>query len=189
MQYLPFDVEKLLSKLLSKELKFAQQIESWKQQLAIHPDYNLARFFEEIDSRGTNYVDCVNLKTFLIRCSYLPNDNLLLAIVRRLDLDGDARLNYREFVDAMRPLENYMPLLEKARASQSRNSFARIDKSPLNSRQARNSIGINQSQSAQKLRPQTPNRGVYTSKTIAGPINMTLSTKQPKRVSNRPKTS
>jgi len=41
----------------------------------------------------------------------------LLAIVRRLDLDGDARLNYREFVDAMRPLENYMPLLEKARAS------------------------------------------------------------------------
>jgi Ca2+-binding EF-hand superfamily protein len=117
MQYLPFDVEKLLSKLLSKELKFAQQIETWKQQLAIHPDYNLARFFEEIDSRGTNYVDCINLKTFLIRCSYLPNDNLLLAIVRRLDLDGDARLNYREFVDAMRPLENYMPLLEKAGAS------------------------------------------------------------------------
>lgn len=59
---------------------------------------------------------------------------MLLAIIRRLDLDGDARLNYREFVDALRPLENYMPLLEKARASENRNSFARIEKSPLNQR-------------------------------------------------------
>ena len=178
MQYLPFDVEKLLSKLISKELKFVQQIENQKQQLASHPDYNLARFFEEIDSRNTTYIDCVNLKTFLIRCSYLPNDNLLLAIVRRLDLDGDAKLNYREFIDAMRPLENYQALLEKSRASQSRSFLAKIDRSSINSRQARNSIEIYKSKSAQKLKPQSSTRGVYTSKTIAGPMNMTLNTKQ-----------
>lgn len=38
-----------------------------------------------------------------------------MAIIRRTDLDGDARLNFREFIDALRPLENYMNLLEKAR--------------------------------------------------------------------------
>jgi Ca2+-binding EF-hand superfamily protein len=116
MQYLPFDVEKLLSKLLSKELKYAEQLEKLKQQLAVHPDYNLERLFNEIDKKRTNYIDVVNLKSFLIRCSYLPNDNLLLAIIRRVDLDGDARINFREFIDALRPLENYINLLERTRS-------------------------------------------------------------------------
>ena len=40
-QYLPFDIEKLLSKLLFKELKYAKDLENLKQQLACHPDYNL----------------------------------------------------------------------------------------------------------------------------------------------------
>jgi Ca2+-binding EF-hand superfamily protein len=125
--------------------------------LAIHPEYNLERLFNEIDATRTNYIDVSNLKSFLIKCSYLPNDNFLLAIVRRMDLDGDAKLNFREFIDALRPLENYIHLLEKARSKQieleNRNSFARVDPSPLNQRQARNSIEIYRNESAKKLRP------------------------------------
>ena len=101
-----------------KELKYAQEIEQMKQQLAIHPDYNVERLFCEIDVQRSNYIDCHNLKSFLIKCSYLPNDNLLLAIIRRMDLDGDAKLNYLELADSLRPLENYMHLLEKARAKE-----------------------------------------------------------------------
>jgi len=37
--------------------------------------------------------------------AYLPNDNLLLAVIRRIDLDCDAKLNYNEFVNALRPIE------------------------------------------------------------------------------------
>ena len=128
-QYLPFDIEKLLSKLLFKELKYAKDLENLKQQLACHPDYNLQRQFWEID-RGSNYIDCHNLKSFLIRCSYLPNDNLLMAIIRRMDLDGDARINYMELVDGLRPLENYMDLLEKARSKEQ----ARIQLNSFNQR-------------------------------------------------------
>ena len=36
---------------------------------------------------------------FLIKCGVLPNDNLLLAIIRRMDLDADAKLNLKEFID------------------------------------------------------------------------------------------
>ena len=43
----------------------------------------------------------------MIKCSVLPNDNLLLAIIRRMDLDADAKLNFREFIDAIRPIENF----------------------------------------------------------------------------------
>jgi hypothetical protein len=115
--------------------------------LACHPEYDIARFFDEVDQPKTNYVDCVNLKSFLVRCSYLPNDNLLMAIIRRLDLDGDAKLNYREFIDALRPQENYMPLLERARASHveqksRKESLASIKASPINQRQGRKSIEI-----------------------------------------------
>ena len=47
------------------------------------------------------------MKRFLIKCSVLPNDNLILAIIRRMDLDADAKLNLKEFIDAVRPLENF----------------------------------------------------------------------------------
>ena len=38
----------------------------------------------------------------------MPNDNLLIATIRRIDLDCDARLNYLEFIDSVRPQENFM---------------------------------------------------------------------------------
>jgi hypothetical protein len=31
----------------------------------------------------------------------------LMAIIRRMDLDADAKLNLKEFIDAVRPLENF----------------------------------------------------------------------------------
>jgi hypothetical protein len=37
----------------------------------------------------------------------LPTDNLLLAIIRRMDLDADAKLNLKEFIDGVRPIENF----------------------------------------------------------------------------------
>ena len=112
-QSLPFDVEKLLSKLIHKELRFAKQQESLKQQLAQNPEYNLQRFFEAIDNKSVRCIDSVNLKRFLINCSFLPNDNLLLAIIRRIDLDCDAKLNYLEFCDAIRPIEDHVSVLKR----------------------------------------------------------------------------
>jgi hypothetical protein len=47
------------------------------------------------------------LKRFLIKCGVLPNDGLLLSIIRRMDLDADAKLNMREFIDGVRPIENF----------------------------------------------------------------------------------
>ncbi len=36
-----------------------------------------------------------------------PSDDLLIAINRRLDLDSDARLGKKEFIDGILPIENY----------------------------------------------------------------------------------
>ena len=37
----------------------------------------------------------------------IPNDGLLLALIRRMDLDADAKLNLKEFIDGIRPIENF----------------------------------------------------------------------------------
>ncbi len=51
----------------------------------------------------------MNLKKFLMMASFLPNDNLVLAIIRRCDIDGDAQLNFMEFSDALRPMPQAAP--------------------------------------------------------------------------------
>jgi hypothetical protein len=51
-----------------------------------------------------------------MKFGYLPNDNLTLAVIRRIDLDSDAKLNYQEFVGAIKPLEEAMPQIKKPRA-------------------------------------------------------------------------
>lgn len=106
-QLLPHDVERLLARLLQKELRLAREVELLKQQLASRYDYSLEILFKSVDDWNYKYIDQINLKRFLIKCGVLPNDGLLLAIIRRMDLDADAKLNLREFIDGVRPLENF----------------------------------------------------------------------------------
>lgn len=42
------------------------------------------------------------MKRFLIKTGTFPNDNQLIAIIRRFDLDADARLNLAEFKDGVK---------------------------------------------------------------------------------------
>lgn len=91
-------------------------MELLKQDIYNHPDFNSSYLFREIDSEGSNYVDVTNLKRFLMKYAFLPNDNLLLAVIRRVDLDSDAKLNYKEFLDCLKPIEDVRPLVRKPRA-------------------------------------------------------------------------
>ena len=100
-------MERLLSRLIHKELRLAKEEEGLKQQLAIRYDYSLEALFKAVDDWNYKYIDQINLKRFLIKCGVLPNDNLLLAIIRRMDLDADAKLNLKEFIDAVRPIDNF----------------------------------------------------------------------------------
>jgi len=93
-EFLPYDIERLLSRLVMKELRLAKDLEALKQSIASRYDYSLDALFKQVDDWNYKYVDQKNLKTFLIKCGVIPNDNLLLAIIRRFDLDADAKLNY-----------------------------------------------------------------------------------------------
>ena len=63
--------------------------------------------FKSVDDWNYKYIDQINLKRFLVKCGVIPTDNLLMAIIRRMDLDADAKLNLKEFIDSVRPIENF----------------------------------------------------------------------------------
>ena len=72
-----------------------------KQELASRYDYSLERLFKDVDDINYGYVDSSNLKRFLIKCGIFHNEATLISILRRFDLDADAKLNLQEFSDGI----------------------------------------------------------------------------------------
>lgn len=74
-----------------------------KQELASRYDYSLERLYKDVDDINYGYVDSSNLKRFLIKCGIFPNEGNLISILRRFDLDADAKLNKKEFIEGIKP--------------------------------------------------------------------------------------
>jgi Ca2+-binding EF-hand superfamily protein len=102
-EYLPFEVERLLTRLLQKELNLAKEGERMKQELAASYDYSLDRLFSDVDDINYKYIDASTLKRFLIKVGIAPTDKLLIGILRRFDVDADAKLNQKEFKQGLTP--------------------------------------------------------------------------------------
>lgn len=78
-----------------------------KQELFCRYDFNFETLYSEIDDCNMKFVDTSSVKRFLVKCQIYPSDDLLIALIRRLDLDSDARLTRVELSDGITPIENY----------------------------------------------------------------------------------
>ena len=56
---------------------------------------------------GFKFVDTCSLNRFLHKCGIAEKQSRIIAIIRRLDLDADARLSYSEFLEWLKPQEAY----------------------------------------------------------------------------------
>ena len=110
LDFLAKTIEYELSKLLMKEMTFHKKIEKIKQHISICADFDYESGFKAIDDWGYGYIDFNNLRRFLRKWDYAPLNKELSAIIRRLDLDGDGRLNFDEFVEGIRPNEPFSKL-------------------------------------------------------------------------------
>ena len=75
--------------------------------MAARYDYNLVHLFKEVDDWNYKYVDTTNLKRFLMKTGTIANDSLLISIIRRFDLDADAKLKQTEFIEGLKPQIEY----------------------------------------------------------------------------------
>jgi len=78
-----------------------------KQDLHFTYDYSLDSLYSEIDDCNMKFIDTSNLKRYLVKCGVYASDATLIAIIRRMDLDADARLTQKEFIDGIKPMEHF----------------------------------------------------------------------------------
>lgn len=76
--------------------------ESLKRTLEQSYDFSVNIAFKAIDDWNYNYIDFTNLRRFLRNVGYLSSKQELIAIIRRIDTDGDSKLKIDEFSEAVR---------------------------------------------------------------------------------------
>lgn len=70
-------------------------------------DFDVERLFREIDDWNYRYIDHKNLKRFISKMGVPATETHLIAIIRRFDLDADAKLTKSEFSQGITPLLDY----------------------------------------------------------------------------------
>jgi Ca2+-binding EF-hand superfamily protein len=65
-------------------------------------DSSVKAAFKAIDDWNYNYIDKQNLKRLLRSMGHLASKQEIVAILRRFDLDREAKINMKEFGEAIR---------------------------------------------------------------------------------------
>ena len=105
--FLSKSVEYELCKLFLKEIAHHNRVEKLKQEMTLAYDYTPADAFQTIDDFNLGYVDFSNLKRFLKKNGTVPTNKKLAAIIRRLDLNADSKLDKEEFLEGIKPAEPF----------------------------------------------------------------------------------
>ena len=99
---LPYDIERSLVEIIEKEIDLQRRLDILKRDLEIRYDYSSLSAWRSVDKYNDGRIDTFNLGSFLRGCGHYATETELLAIVRRVDTDGDARLSYSEFSEFLR---------------------------------------------------------------------------------------
>lgn len=94
---LPRDIELAITNVIEQEITLQRRLEDLKREMEYEYDYSVSAAFNAIDRPRTGIIDTFNCGSFLRSCGHYASEFELLAIIRRLDTDGDARINYSEF--------------------------------------------------------------------------------------------
>lgn len=90
-------IESQLALLLQREIEFHLQMRVLKADLKRRYDWTLNRAFASIDVARDGFVTFSSLLNFCRLNGYNPTENEVIAMVRRLDVDADQRINFDEF--------------------------------------------------------------------------------------------
>lgn len=100
---LPVDIEHAITAVLEKEVNLARRVEGLKRDLELGLDYTAVAAFRSVDRYNSGLITTVNLGAFLRDQGHWASEGELLAIVRRIDTDGDASIDLREWSEFLRP--------------------------------------------------------------------------------------
>jgi Ca2+-binding EF-hand superfamily protein len=102
--HLPRDIELSITTVIEKEIDLQRRLEVLKRELEAQYDYSPYAAFRSVDRYNSGRIDTVNTGSFLRQNGHYASELELLAIIRRIDTDGDAHVEYNEFAEFIRPL-------------------------------------------------------------------------------------
>lgn len=80
-----------------REVRYHLKFEHMKRALMNQYDYTAKKAFQAIDDWNYGYLDYSNLKKFLRSCGVVCTKHEIMSILRRFDMDGDGKVNFKEF--------------------------------------------------------------------------------------------
>lgn len=98
-EQLPRDIELAMSNVITKEVELARRLATLKRDLECSYDYSALTAYNTIDKFRTSALNTVNLGGFLREMGHFASETELIAIIRRLDTNGDASITYSEWCE------------------------------------------------------------------------------------------
>ena len=159
---MPAHIEKALTILLVKEVKFHMKAENLKRILETSYDFTVQAAFNVIDDWHYKYIDEANLKRFLRSVGHVATRKQLIGIIRRIDTDGDAKINLEEFGEGIRSqFALTSPFISKVKPCLPTSSFIQhdVDCSPRREQSiVTTPHKSKQKKQAKKIRPYSANK-------------------------------
>lgn len=103
MEFMPKDLEMAMTAVLEKEIGLMRKLAVLKRELVSQYDYAAMAAYRSIDKNASGRVDTVILGNFLRGQGHFSDEMMLLAVIRRIDTDGDALITFDELAEFLRP--------------------------------------------------------------------------------------
>ena len=82
-------------------------MEDYKQRMDASKTFDKEKAYKAVDDWNYGFVDRKNLHSFFRKYNLKFEKAYLILIIRRLDLDGDNKINKKEFLEGLEPDECY----------------------------------------------------------------------------------
>ena len=100
---LPADIERAVTAVIELEITLQRRLEGLKLDLGRNYDYNAYAAFAALDRNRNGSINSFEVGSFLRQNGHFASEMELVAIIRRIDCDGDATVSTSEFAAFMRP--------------------------------------------------------------------------------------
>lgn len=97
-------VEAMMLQFFAREAHLHIKIEMLKYALQLCPDWNTKDAYRLIDSQNQGYISHPQIFAFLFANGHDASDRELIAIIRRIDGNGNGALTYYEFCLMVEPI-------------------------------------------------------------------------------------
>ena len=92
------DWEILLASLFKREIDLFRLKNNILEDLNSVTKCSPLELFQLIDTKNKSLIDHLTLKDFCFRNKYYATNDELIAMMRRVDTDGDSKINYNDFI-------------------------------------------------------------------------------------------